>query len=67
VNCPRCGGFRIYDYCYETVTSAGFRCINCGAISDLRVVALPPGRSSRTGRQPPTRRPTSPVAAAGKT
>lgn len=38
MSCERCGGFKIYDYFYSGSACEGFRCINCGAVTDLRMI-----------------------------
>lgn len=60
MNCERCGGFKVYDYFYGPSTCDGFRCINCGAISDLRLVL--PVRPPERALQPVPRKiePTAP-------
>ena len=55
MSCERCGGFKVFDYFYGTATCDGFRCINCGAITNMRVIMPPraPERSSRRLRPKP--------------
>ena len=38
MSCKRCGGFKVFDYFYGTMQCDGYRCINCGAITDIRVI-----------------------------
>lgn len=58
MNCDRCGGFTILD-CFDGPTLCeGFRCINCGAISDLRMIM--PVRSPERAIE--KRRPKTPPA-----
>jgi hypothetical protein len=59
MSCERCGGFKVYDYFYGPSTCDGFRCINCGAISDLRMI-LPPRPPERAIEPAP--RNTAPTA-----
>jgi hypothetical protein len=50
MNCERCGGFKVYDYFYGASPCDGFRCINCGAITDMRMIMpafRPSERASR--------------------
>jgi len=58
MSCERCGGFKVFDYFYGTATCDGFRCINCGAITDMRVI-LPPRTPERTSRVRPKSRPSA--------
>jgi hypothetical protein len=49
MSCERCGGFKVYDYFYGPSTCEGFRCINCGAITDMRMILVrPPERMIQT-------------------
>ncbi len=52
MSCERCGGFKVFDYFYGSSPCDGFRCINCGAITDLRMImpARPEERSIRKFR-----------------
>ena len=43
--CKRCGGFMVVDHFCGTVPCEGFRCINCGAITSIRVIV--PARAAR--------------------
>jgi hypothetical protein len=41
--CERCGGFKVHDYFYGATDyfawqCLGFRCINCGAISNIQPI-----------------------------
>lgn len=58
VTCHRCGGFEVFDYIYGASACAGFRCINCGAVRDIRLVMAFTARSSRgeSGRRSESRR-----------
>ncbi len=38
MSCKRCGGFKVFDYFYGLQTLNGFRNVNCGAITDMRIV-----------------------------
>jgi len=38
MNCERCGGFKVFDYFYGPLQCDGFRCVNCGAITDMRIL-----------------------------
>jgi len=38
MSCERCGGFKVFDYFYGASTCDGFRCINCGAITNMRII-----------------------------
>ena len=40
----RCGGFKVFDYFYGLFHGTGFRCVNCGAITDIRARCLSPIR-----------------------
>ena len=57
MSCERCGGFKVYDYFYGASTCDGFRCINCGAITDMRMImpARPEERSIKKSLRPKTR------------
>jgi hypothetical protein len=46
MSCARCGGFKIYDYFYSGSLCEGFRCINCGAVTEMRMImpVRPPER-----------------------
>ncbi len=43
--CQRCDGFMVFDHFCGPVPCEGFRCINCGAITSIRVVV--PARAVR--------------------
>jgi hypothetical protein len=52
MNCERCGGFKVFDYFYGPSRCEGFRCINCGAITAMRLILVrPPERTIRHPRQ----------------
>lgn len=53
MSCERCGGFKVFDYFYGASPCDGFRCINCGAITNLRLIipGRPPERPLQMGRQ----------------
>ena len=52
MNCERCGGFKVFDYFYGPSTCEGFRCINCGAITDMRLILVrPPERTVEPASQ----------------
>src|SRR4029077_17005576 len=36
MTCKRCGGFKVFDYFYGLFHATGFRCVNCGAITDIQ-------------------------------
>lgn len=52
MSCERCGGFKIFDHFYGALQCNGYRCINCGAITGVRIVmpATHP-RSVESGRR----------------
>ncbi len=50
MSCERCGGFKVFDYFYGTSTCDGFRCINCGAITNMRIL-MPPRSEERSTRR----------------
>ncbi|WP_080885869.1 hypothetical protein [Nitrospira japonica] len=56
MNCERCGGFKVFDYFYGPLQCDGFRCVNCGAITDMRILTPRREPASRTrvklGRTP---------------
>ena len=37
MSCERCGGFKVFDYFDGPFHCSGYRCINCGAITDMRI------------------------------
>ena len=59
MSCERCGGFKVFDYFYGPLPCNGFRCVNCGAITDMKVI-MPaqtrtvetPRSRAKTGRRP---------------
>lgn len=53
MSCERCGGFKIYDYFYSRSVCEGFRCINCGAVTNMRMImpVRPPERPLQKGRR----------------
>jgi len=59
MSCERCGGFKVFDYFDGPFRCDGFRCINCGAITDMRVVmpvqtrtVTPPRNRPKAARRP---------------
>jgi hypothetical protein len=59
MTCERCGGFKVFDYFDGPFHCTGFRCINCGAITDMQItmpvqtrVVIPPRIRTKTGRRP---------------
>jgi len=59
MTCERCGGFKVFDYFDGPFHCTGFRCINCGAITDMQItmpvqtrVVIPPRIRTKTGRHP---------------
>jgi hypothetical protein len=59
MTCERCGGFKVFDYFDGPFHCSGFRCINCGAITDMQItmpvqtrVVIPPKHRLKTGRRP---------------
>lgn len=57
MSCERCGGFKVYDYFYGASPCDGFRCINCGAITNLRMImpARPEERAIKKSVRPKVR------------
>jgi hypothetical protein len=57
MSCERCGGFKVYDYFYGASPCDGFRCINCGAITNLRMImpARPEERTIKKSVRPKVR------------
>jgi hypothetical protein len=54
MTCERCGGFKVFDYFDGPFHCTGFRCINCGAITDMQIsmpvqtrVVIPPKNRRR--------------------
>jgi hypothetical protein len=37
MSCERCGGFKVFDYFDGPFHCSGYRCINCGAITDMQI------------------------------
>jgi hypothetical protein len=37
MTCQRCGGFKVFDHFYGPVHCTGFRCVNCGVITDMEI------------------------------
>lgn len=71
MSCERCGGFKVFDYFDGPFHCSGYRCINCGAITDMRIAmstqtrtVIPPRRTKVNRRssfdtaQPGTAHPT---------
>lgn len=56
MSCERCGGFKVYDYFYGATPCDGFRCINCGAITDMRMIVPAYRPSERRRPRPKDRR-----------
>ncbi|ALA59159.1 hypothetical protein [Nitrospira moscoviensis] len=52
MTCARCGGFEVFEHMYGSLLYTGFRCINCGAIRNIQVVASPPSRPREVKPQP---------------
>jgi hypothetical protein len=50
MSCERCGGFKVFDYFYGPLQCDGFRCVNCGAITDMRIVMPTQTRPAATAR-----------------
>lgn len=57
MTCERCGGFKVFDYFDGPFHCTGFRCINCGTITDMQIsmpvqtrVVPPPKNRMKTGR-----------------
>jgi hypothetical protein len=66
MSCERCGGFKVFDYFYGTSPCDGFRCINCGAITDMRMIVPAYRPSERAARRlRPKNRQTGAVLPAG--
>ena len=56
MSCERCGGFKVFDYFDGPFHCSGYRCINCGAITDMRIAmatqtrtVVPPRRTKPSG------------------
>jgi hypothetical protein len=68
MSCTRCGGFKVFDYFYGTMQCDGYRCVNCGAITDIRVVmpvAAPRPAASTRKIRPKARSVESPLTYTG--
>jgi hypothetical protein len=59
MTCERCGGFKVFDYFDGPFHCTGFRCINCGAITDMQIsmpvqtrIVTQPKNRTKTGRRP---------------
>ena len=57
MSCERCGGFKVFDYFDGPFHCSGYRCINCGAITDMRIAmatqtrtVVPPRRTKPVRR-----------------
>lgn len=50
MSCERCGGFKVFDYFYGASTCDGYRCINCGAITNMRII-MPPRSEERSSKR----------------
>jgi hypothetical protein len=57
MSCERCGGFKVFDYFDGPFHCSGYRCINCGAITDMRIAmstqtrTVVPPRRVKTARR----------------
>ena len=58
MSCERCGGFKVFDYFDGPFHCSGYRCINCGAITDMRIAmatqtrtVVPPRRTQNLVRR----------------
>lgn len=53
MNCERCGGFKLFDYFDGATPCDGFRCINCGSITNVRMITpvRPPARLQAVRRK----------------
>ena len=58
MSCERCGGFKVFDYFDGPFHCSGYRCINCGAITDMRIAMATQTRTV----VPPRRNKTCPAA-----
>jgi len=38
MTCQRCGGLKVFDYLYGLFHGTGFRCVNCGALTDMQLM-----------------------------
>ena len=58
MSCERCGGFKVFDYFDGPFHCSGYRCINCGAITDMRIAmatqtrTVVPRRTTKPVRRP---------------
>lgn len=59
MTCERCGGFKVFDYFDGPFHCTGFRCINCGSITDMQIsmpvqtrVVTPPKNRAKSVRRP---------------
>ena len=57
MSCERCGGFKVFDYFDGPFHCSGYRCINCGAITDMQIAmatqtrtVVPPRRTKSVRR-----------------
>jgi DNA-directed RNA polymerase subunit RPC12/RpoP len=57
MSCERCGGFKVFDYFDGPFHCSGYRCINCGAITDMQIAmatqtrtVVPPRRTKPVRR-----------------
>lgn len=59
MSCKRCGGFKVLDYLDGPYPCSGYRCINCGAITDIEVAMTKQSRKvihPRATKNSPSRR-----------
>jgi hypothetical protein len=59
MTCERCGGFKVFDYFDGPFHCTGFRCINCGSITDMQIsmpvqtrVVIAPKHRPKAARRP---------------
>jgi len=50
MSCERCGGFKVFDYFYGPLPCNGFRCVNCGAITDMQIITPARTRTVESAR-----------------
>lgn len=46
MSCIRCGGLNVFDHFYGVVRCSAYRCVNCGAITNIQI--LLPERNPRS-------------------
>ena len=72
MSCERCGGFKVFDYFDGPFHCSGYRCINCGSITDMRIAmstqtrTVVPPRRAKTARRPSFVTPESGAAHTGQ-